>query len=225
MFRISSPAPGRRVALDRIRLAAWCAALLVPALPLHAQTGSTVPAGQSEVQTVGDLNFQITALRVAKPSNPARRGPTNATITLAIRNQGAQPVFLNARKGSAVLSNELGYRWGEGIHPQIRGIDVSDGRSASLDHPIAPGAELRVQYALRYSALPGQTIGSVYSFSAEFDSLQDLGEGRLRKLREYAVVFDGLQNAGFAAGAADALSGGVDDVMGTLFGKRRQEAP
>lgn len=202
-------------------------AALFMALPAAAQESGTgaIAAGQSAPQTVGELSFRITSLRVSRPNDPATRSLTMATVTLSIRNQGAQTVFLNALKGSAVLTNDLGYRWQEAGSGSVRGIDQADKTRASLNNPIEPGTELRVQYSLRYSALPGRTIGAVYDFAAEFESLEDLGEGRLRKLREYSVAFTDLQRSDLAAAAGQELSDGVDEVVGALFGKRRRGAP
>lgn len=204
-------------------LATLAAALFI-ALPVAAQEPA-VAAGESAPQTVGELSFRITSLRVARPSSPATRSLSRATITLSIRNQGAQTVFLNALKGSAVLTNDLGYRWQEGYNGSVTGLDVAEKTRASLNNPIEPGAELRVQYSLRYTVMPGQSIGASYDFAAGFESLEDLGEGRLRKLREYSVAFTDVQRSDLAAAAGQELSDGVDEVMGALFGKRRRGAP
>lgn len=199
-------------------------AALFMALPVVAQEPA-IAAGQSAPQTVGELSFRITSLRVARPSSPATRSPSRATLTLSIRNQGPQTIFLNALGGSAVLTNDLGYRWLESGNASVRGLDVAEKTRASLNNPIEPGAELRVQYTLRYLVLPGQSIGASYDFVAGFESLQDLGEGRLRKLREYAVAFTDVQRSDLAGAAGQELSDGVDEVMGTLFGKRRRGTP
>lgn len=224
------PAPlghaGNTVSRSRHGLAVIFTALFM-ALPAAAQESGSgvIAAGQSTAQTVGELSFRITSLRVARPSNPSARGPSRATITLTISNRGAQIVFLNAIKGSAVLANDLGYRWQEGYNDSVRGLDVAEKNRASLNNPIEPGAELRVQYALRYSAQPGQSIGAAYDFAAGFESLEDLGEGRLRKLREYSVAFTDLRRSDLAAAAGQELSDGVDEVVGALFGKRRRGSP
>ncbi len=172
--------------------------------------------GQSEVLPVGDLTFQVTALRVTPPSRDG--GYTTATLSMTIRNTGTNVVFLNATQQTAVLTSEHGYRWGAGNAPRVTGIDVANQSRASLNNPIEPGRELRIQYALPGRLRSGQTLGDAFDFVCEFQSHQDLGEGQLKKLRSYPVSFVGLSRSG---GIGKAVGDGATSLLKGIFGSSK----
>jgi hypothetical protein len=66
----------------------------------------------------------------------------------------------------------------------------------------------------------GQTLGSVYDFSADFASLRDDGEGRIDILRKFPAAFVGLQRASVAEQLGDApknLGDSLKKSLGGLF--------
>lgn len=212
------------------QMALFCALLLVliaVAMPTQSRAqgraSSEAPAvrpGTSEELAVGDLVFQVTSLRVQQP-NP--HGSSEATVSLQVRNTGASPVSLCLKWDSFRLVNDLGYSWGERnrYSNKVSGVCVSKGNTASTSYVVRPDDVLRMQILMKAGLSQGQTIGEVYDFAADFESYQDLGEGKLKLVERYPVSFVGMQRAGALQGAADDVKGlGRDatNALGKLFG-------
>lgn len=179
--------------------------------------------GTSEELVVGDMAFQISSLRVSLPQVTGSSAGTTATVSMRARNLGQAPVALNVVKKTLSLVNDLGYTWPIGdFYSKVSGVGIASERSASTEYVVEPGKELRMQFQLPKNLAKGQTIGSVYDFSAEFAAYRDIGEGKLERVRTYSVSFVGLQRAGAVQGAADDLKKLGSDTkraLGSLLGR------
>lgn len=147
-----------------------------------AGEGSAV-AGE---QRVGDLRFAISSIRTAYDG-----GMRLATVTVRIRNLGAQPVALNYQQGSLSLVDDLGYRY-DGQR-RVSGIATATPSRAGVDDVILPGNTLPVTFEMwRISSNEGETIGQRFDINATFGQFRDRGEGRVQLVRNYAVAFTGV---------------------------------
>lgn len=202
-----------RCAVLILALLAGAAGLLPPAASAQEPALAAVPEA-----VVGDLAWQVVSLRVTQPQ-PYRGSSlySNAFVTLQIRNTSAVPVALNYVSDSGRVVDDRGYVYEQNWMTTVEGVGLATKSEASSEYVIPPGSAITARIMLPRQFKKNETLGSSFDFSAEFVSVQDLGEGRLRNLRKYPVSFIGLQKAGIVQGQVEEVGGQLKKAFGSIF--------
>lgn len=163
--------------------------------------------------TDGDLTFRVTSLRVPSSQIPVYLVSAPAKIFMRVFNHGSAPVSLAYVLRKTNFVNEYNYVWTDLGNAGLRSIieNTLTGLPAEYNNTSAPYSIVdpgqSIDFALPLSGGPhssGQTAGTTFDFAAEFDSYEDLGEGRARKARTYPIAFVGLHRTDDAASAGSA---------------------
>jgi hypothetical protein len=193
----------------------------VPSYAQQPADATTTPlpltAGSTQEITVGNLGFTIKSLRVAGQTETS---PFSiATVAIQVVNKGATPIALDYKKGAMTLTDEHGYIFDDHTYgSQVVGIGVSDGNSASVDYVIDPGQTLGIQCHLSRATQRGQTVGQNFDFAGEFIAFQDMGEGKVKALRNYPVSIVGIQKTPVIRGAIEGVGDQVKHGFSSIFG-------
>ncbi len=187
--------------------------LLAAATPMaFAQEPQAAASPAANQQVVDGLLFTVTGLRL--PPFDAQQRHT-ATVNLSIVNQTDKPVSLVYNDRTALMVNDIGYRWtprhGAAGAKGIPVYQKNSNKGVSLDGLIPPGGELRAVISVYYLPKRGQTLGNSYDFTAEFSSWVDEGEGRVRLVKNHGISLTGLSPGG---GGNNSLG----KALGGLFG-------
>lgn len=172
-------------------------------------------------QRVGDLGFSLVSLR---PGNNG--GKLSITLTVKIRNFGTVPVALNYNANSFELVDDFGYAYTlvAGEDDAVSGMSTAFYNSAGTDDILLPGDAMSVTFAAARFASRGQTIGNRFDLNTTFGAYEDRGQGRVQRVRNYAVAFVGVsRSVGAQAIGESARQNGknvVDGVLKGLFGNR-----
>lgn len=153
------------------------------------------------------LEARLDALRVGFDSRHSR---ATVTATITLRNTGTTPLVLNYQFGSWMATDSHGYRYEtyqelDSRDGTVKGIPVASSSQADTSAVIMPGGTRTVTIAARRTMARGQTPGDAFDLNATFVQFEDLGQGRIRKVRDFPVAFT---NVGASSGGAAALSGG-----------------
>jgi len=150
------------------------------------------PGGSSAELRIGELAARVSSIRLG-PANLSgvRQG---ATVTVQLRNVGAAPVALNYKQGSYALADNRGYRYEFfGFEREnVKGIPMTKPREASTSNVLAPGETQTVMFLTQRQFEPGQTPGTAFDVSMTFAAYADMGQGRVKLLREYPMTFVGV---------------------------------
>ena len=148
---------------------------------------------------VGELSFMVVSLRISADNlGMPNIFSSNTTITLKVTNHDKTPTILNYVSGKTSFVNEFGYSWEEDATPYLLwgrdfiGTHLEKDKTANTYYVVGPESDLMVTIPLVYSGKVGQTTGNSFNFAAEFVSLQDLGEGKIKIIRTYPISFVGL---------------------------------
>jgi hypothetical protein len=206
---------GRRCAELMLALIVSVAALM-PSAALALEPASAEAAPPEVV--VGDLVWRMVSLRVTQPQ-PYRGGSlySNAFITLQVRNTSAAPVLLNYVSDSGRVVDDRGYVYEQNWMTTVEGVGLATKNQASSEYVVPPGAAITARIMLPRQFKKNETLGNSFDFSAEFLSVEDLGEGRLRNLRKYPVSFIGLQKASIVQGQVEEVGGQLKKAFGSIF--------
>lgn len=209
-----------------LRLLSFAAAVLVLGqLPrgwaAEASVIPTTACSPSLEVCVGDLSFRITSLRVSQRNN---LGNSVAAAALSIHNRGTKPVSLTYVDDSAAMTDDHGYTWKDAVdvNRNTSGIALTAYNGASLESVIDPGSAIGITLPMAFAMNDGQTPGASFDMQATFVSYEDLGQGRLRRLRTYPVSFVGLQPnkaPGVPVPGAEPVGDAVKKALGSIFGQ------
>lgn len=172
-------------------------------------------------QRIGELGFRVMSLRVSERDR-GRVYNSWATLALRIHNYGSKPIALNYNDRSGSFVNARGYTWAKKMDHSVRGVGIADGGSANVDYVIDAGGDMGVTIALGNDLRDGQTAGDEFDFQAVFSSYEDLGEGRVRRIRSYPVSMIGLKKSTLAEQLSDTpreVGDSLKKAFGGLFGK------
>lgn len=177
--------------------------------------------GQAGEQRTGDLAFGVSSLRVGAATGYAR-GHVAVTVTLGIRNAGARPLRLNYNQRSFGLTDDHGYQYtlyhehsSTYYADDVKGIPMATNSRASTDVVLAPGQTQKVTFIATRHMRDGQTPGNSFDLNATFGDYDDLGQGRIRKVRDYPVAFIGLAPSGATGrNAGDTARSLLNRVLG-----------
>lgn len=165
------------------------------ALQIQCQaSSSTGPKWQGEV-----LQGRLDSIRIGQP----RVGTTEVTATLTIRNMGASPMILNYLSTSMSIVDEHGYRYerilGRPERDSVKGMPVfgSNGsRSVDTSATLPPGGIRTITFIQGRRMNKGQTPGRTFDINATFVQFEDLGQGRIRKVRDFPLAFTNVTPPG-----------------------------
>ena len=177
------------------------------------------PASTGTGWSDGALDASIDAFRIGSP-HPKR---TEITITVRLRNTGSVPIILNYQAGSWAATDSNGYRYETHLehdtkYGTVKGIPVATYNRADTSSMIAPGASRTVTFNARRDMRNGQTPGDRFDINATFVQFEDLGQGRIRKVRDFPVAFTNVGTSGRGAGitthnVSDQASRAVDRLL------------
>ena len=195
---------------------------------LATRCGAGDGAGMNEnslgaEQRVGDLGFSIASVRVGR-GNGFTDSHRTVAVTLRIRNAGSTPLALNYNEDSLSVVDDLGYsyRLNHEDSDYVKGISIATTSRAGTDDVLLPGQTTSVTFIpVRYMR-DGETVGNRFDINATFGAYEDHGQGRVRRVRNYAAAFVGIPRSAAAQAVGESVrqSGKnvVDSVLKGLFG-------
>ncbi len=189
------------------------AVLAEDAAPTTPQTAAAPAADPIPTQTVKNLTFKITSLRIGS-------WPRTASIWITVTNNGTTPVALNYNgMHDSIFVNEYGDKW---YYNSVSGVGYANASYASMDYVVPPGGELRATINMINSGIgPSQSNGNTFNFQTEFLSYRDLGGGRLQKDQLYPVSFVGIHESSIVGNAKDQVEnagGRIKNAFKSLCG-------
>ena len=118
------------------------------------------------------------------------------SVTITLRNTTSMPMALNYQSRSFSLVDEFGYQYSTHSYGgSVKGIPTANSQ-ADPTAIIGPGASRTVTFIAARSMNRGQTIGSRFDMNATFIQVEDLGQGRIRKVRDFPVAFTNAPASG-----------------------------
>lgn len=186
------------------------------------QAQCTPSSGSSQVPwTQGEVEARLDTLRVSPPRYDGGRADIVATLTL--RNTGSTPLALNYLHDSWSATDNNGYRYSVSVAAPISGIPEAYGDRADPSAVIMPGRSRTVTVPARRDMSTGQTPGNRYDLNITFVQVEDLGQGRVRKVRDFPVAFtnvppstDGLPASLSSPGAKPVLERAAGKLLERL---------
>lgn len=118
------------------------------------------------------------------------------SVTITLRNTTSMPMALNYQSQSFSLVDEFGYQYSTHSYGgSVKGIPTANSE-ADPTAIIGPGASRTVTFIAARSMNRGQTTGRRFDMNATFIQVEDLGQGRVRKVRDYPVAFTDVRASG-----------------------------
>ena len=163
------------------------------------------------------LDARLDTLRVGNPSSRK----IEITISMTLRNTGSGPMVLNYETNSLSVTDDNGYNYdlfNEVIKPgdSIKGIPAATRSRVDTSAVIMPGASRTVTFIASRSMRPGQTPGARFDINATFGQYEDLGQGRVRKVRDFPVAFTNVAASGRLTSSTSPGSNAVDQAANAL---------
>ena len=192
------------------------AQLRVQLQALQAQCQAPASTGMGWAD--GALAASIDAFRIGSP-HPKR---TEITVTVRLRNTGSVPIILNYQAGSWAATDSNGYQYETHLehdtkYGTVKGIPVATYNRADTSSMIAPGASRTVTFNARRDMRNGQTPGDRFDINATFVQFEDLGQGRIRKVRDFPVAFTNVAASGRLTSSASPGSNAVNQAANALL--------
>ncbi|TXH65320.1 MAG: hypothetical protein E6Q81_02085 [Thermomonas sp.] len=152
--------------------------------------GSSMPAG---TDWSGDgLTARIDTIRPGVNNHNDAR----ITVTVTLRNTTTRPMALNYQSRSFNLVDDAGYQYLTHMHGgTVTGIPTANS-SADTTAIISPGGSRTVTFVAARSMNRGQTIGNRFDMNATFIQVEDLGQGKVRKVRDFQIAFTNMPASG-----------------------------
>ena len=164
------------------------------------------------------LDARLDTLRVGNPSSRK----IEITISMTLRNTGSGPMVLNYETNSLSVTDDNGYNYdlfNEAMKPgdSIKGIPAATRSRVDTSAVIMPGASRTVTFIAARSMRPGQTPGARFDINATFGQYEDLGQGRVRKVRDFPVAFTNVAASGRLTSSASPGSNAVNQAANALL--------
>lgn len=125
-----------------------------------------------------------------------KAGTVEVTITATIRNTGPSPMIVNYLSKSMSVVDDNGHRYNiKQYSPEtdsVKGIPIYGqygSRSVDTTAIISAGGTRTITFVLGRRMDSGQAPGSRFDINATFVQFEDLGQGRIRKVRDFPVAF------------------------------------
>lgn len=174
----------------------------------------------------GALDARLDAIRIGRLGSSSI---TEVTVTMTLRNSGTTPLILNYLATSLSVTDDHGYHYemyAEKMNPTktIKGIPTSVYNRGDTSSVLSPGASRTVTFIANRSMKNGQTPGDRFDINATFVQFEDLGQGRIRKVRDYPVAFTNVARSGSGISQGNngnpvpqAVGQAVDRVLGRIL--------
>ena len=192
---------------------------------LKGQGHTTAPPahvpGGSGSWSQGSVNAVVQAIRASRAKNDR----VTVTTTLTLTNTGKTPIALNYNSGSLNVVDNVGYKYifdnrhATEEHGGVRGIPIFYNGRGDSTSIIDPGASRTVTFTTTRNAKAGESIGGNFDINASFSQLENLGEGRIRKVRDYSVAFVGIPLNSQGKSTASLAQPVGDQVLDTATNK------
>ena len=168
---------------------------------LQAQGCTTHQSGDAS-HANGAISANMDSIRVG-PATGFASGHVAVTVTLTLRNTANAPLILNYQKGSFSATDDRGYQYelkhqhlSSHYSKDIKGIPMATPSRADTTSIISAGSARTVTFTgIRYMR-DGQSPGNRFDIAATFIQLEDLGQGRVRKVRDFPVAFTNAPASG-----------------------------
>lgn len=173
-------------------------------------------SGLGAEQRIGDLAFSLVSLRPGINS-----GKHSVTSTVKIRNLGSVAVALNYNAESFELVDDLGNEFTlvAGQDAAVSGISTAFSSDAHTADILLPGNRMSVTFAAARFASREQSIGNRFDLNTTFGAYEDRGQGRVERIRNYAVAFIGVPRSSGAQAVGETVrQSGKSVVEGLLKG-------
>ena len=182
---LASSAPASAQSLGQLQQENARLRAQIQALQAH---DCSAPAESGSVWNHDGLDARIASIRVGPDTSPGRYV---VTVALQLQNTGTKPLVLNYAERSISITDSNGYQYEVQYEKEsgVKGIPVATSREASTNAVILPGSSRTVTFKGERYMKKGQTIGSGFDINATFVQLEDLGQGRIRTLRDFQVAF------------------------------------
>lgn len=154
--------------------------------------GNSPRAGQNWTQ--GDLSATVDAIRVGGRQD---RREAHITTTLTLRNTGRTPMPLNYKSRSFKLVDDRGYIYELARTGAVGGIPTAYDHQADPSAVIGPGESRTVTFSAQRTMARGETPGRTFDLNASFIQIEDQGQGKIRKVRDYSAGFTSAPASGF----------------------------
>ena len=116
-------------------------------------------------------------------------GDARITVTVTLRNTTARPIVLNYKSRSFSLVDDVGYEYSTHAYGgSVKGIPTADS-TADTTAVIGAGASRTVTFIAARGMNRGQSMGGRFDMNATFIQVEDLGQGQVRKVRDFAIAF------------------------------------
>ncbi len=144
------------------------------------------------------------------------------TVTMTLRNTGSEPMILNYETSSLSVTDDNGHPYtmpAERTDPEkyIKGIPATRNSKVDVSAVIVPGATRTVTFITHRFMKNGQTSGTRFDINATFGQYQDLGQGRVRKVRDYPVAFTNVGASGRLGSSTSPGSNALDQAANALL--------
>lgn len=182
------------------------------ALQSQCALPSSSPGASWKGQT---LDARIDAIRIGM-----NRGRITVTTAITLQNTGPTPLILNYKWNSAVFVDSNGYQYnGDYTTNGIRGLGIAKYSTADSNSAISPGESRTITFTRERYPKNGQTVGNAFDINATFVQLEDLGEGRIRQVRDFPVAFTHVPASGRSPTSTigNPASGVVDHAVDSLL--------
>ena len=144
----------------------------------------------------------IDAVRVG-PATGYASGHVAVTVVMTLRNAGNAPLALNYQKGSFSVTDDRGYQYelrhehsSTRYSQDVKGIPMATANRADTTSVIQPGGRRTITFIGTRYMKDGQTPGHRFDINATFVALEDLGQGSVRKVRDFPVAFTNVRASG-----------------------------
>lgn len=134
----------------------------------------------------GSLGATIDAIRVGGRQD---RREAHITITLTLRNLGNAPMAINYKSRSFKLADDLGNAYALPISKGVAGIPIAYEHQADATALLTPGETRKVTFSAVRTMAKGEKPGRVFDLNASFIHIEDMGQGRIRKVHDYSAGF------------------------------------
>ena len=119
------------------------------------------------------------------------------SVTVTLRNTTSTPMALNYQSRSFSLVDDIGYQYSTHLYGgSVKGIPTANSSAADTTAILGPGSSRTVTFIAARSMDRGQTVGRRFDLNATFIQVEDLGQGRVRKVRDYPVAFTNVIASG-----------------------------
>lgn len=139
------------------------------------------------------LNARIEVVRVGWRQD---RHEVHVTTTITLRNTSRLPLAINYQSRSFNLVDDRGYSYKLPMTKSVSGIPIAYESQADPTAVIAAGGSRTVTFSAYRKMGKGETPGDRFDLNATFIQLEDMGQGRIRKVRDFPVAFTNAPASG-----------------------------